>query len=85
MGHYLLAENLDGSPRWGPTAVINFVFGLRGIVATQVLLSVCLGNLDHRSHPGEIKEFLFLTGFLAFSLRVTMPCLGNCVARLKLL
>ena len=56
--------------------------GLVGIVGIQVVLSVFEGNLGHRSHASEIKEFLFSVCFLAFALRVALPNSGSRMARL---
>ena len=78
--------------KWGGSEVgiarintLHLLAGLLGIVAIQVVLSVFEGNLGHRSHPSEIKEFLFSACFLVFSFRVSLPGMGNSLARLRLL
>ena len=63
----------------------HLLVGLVGISAIQAVLSVFEGNLGHRSHPSEIKEFLFSACFLLFSLRVALPGIGKAMARLRLL
>ena len=62
----------------------HLMAGVVGIVAIQTVLSVFEGNLGHRSHPSEIKEFLFSVGFLGFSLGVALPGLGKAMARFRL-
>ena len=66
------------------TNVLHLLAGVAGIVAIQIVLSVFEGNLGHRSHPSEIKEFLFAVCFLGFSLRVAMPGIGRAMARFRL-
>ena len=62
----------------------HLLVGLLGIIAIQSVLSVFEGNLGHRSHPSEIKEFLFSACFLVFSVRVALPGIGKAMARFKL-
>ena len=62
----------------------HLLAGVVGLVAIQTVLSVFEGNLGHRSHPSEIKEFLFSVCFLGFSLRAALPGLGKAMARFRL-
>ena len=62
----------------------HLLAGVAGIVAIQVVLSVFEGNLGHRNHPSEIKEFLFAVCFLGFSLQVALPGIGKAMARFRL-
>jgi len=59
----------------------HLLFGLMGIVAIQAVLWVFEGNLGHRSHPSEIKEFLFSVCFLVFALGAALPVSRNAIAR----
>ena len=46
--------------------------GLCGIVLIQLVMSLFEDNLGHRSHPSEVKEFLFSACFLIFSCRMVL-------------
>ena len=60
---------------------LHLLFGLMGIAAIQAVLWVFEANLGHRSHPSEIKEFLFSVCFVAFALGAALPVSGKAVAR----
>lgn len=62
----------------------HLLFGLTGIVAIQLVLWLFEESLGHRSHPSEIKEFLFSVCFVVFALGVALPVSGKAVARLRL-
>ena len=62
----------------------HLLAGVIGMVAIQAVLSVFEGNLGHRNHPSEIKEFLFAVCFLGFSLQVALPGIGRAIARFRL-
>ena len=83
---FVLVAKWKGSQ--APATKLNtfhLLFGLMGIIAIQAVLWVFEGNLGHRSHPSEIKEFLFSVCFAVFALGAALPVSGKAVARLRLL